>query len=59
VTTFKRICIKDFVVGNDFKIERAKEYITSAVDEYGLVTVFSRFWVSVPVSVFAGEIRFT
>jgi len=70
--TFKRICIKDYSVtdyfGNTFKIERGKEYLTSAVNESpsigphpkeNHVVVFSNFWVHVPLDYFAGEIQFT
>ena len=60
--TFNRICVQDWEVtaenGDHFKVERGKEYITSAVEE-GRVIVFGSFWVPVPVSVFAGEMRFT
>lgn len=60
--TFNRICIKDFEVGdedNSFTIKRGKEYLTSEEDEKGEVTVFTQFWVGVPVSIFAGEEQFT
>ena len=60
--TFRRICIKDWEIkdlnNNLLKVERGKEYITSKVSN-DRVTVFSNFWVSVPVSVFAGEQKFT
>jgi len=63
VTTFQRICIQDWEVtaenGDHFKVNRGKEYITSAVNKDGQVVVFGGFWVPVPVSVFAGERRFT
>ncbi len=70
--TFNRICIKDWEIiadnGDTFKVERGKEYLTSAVDRApsigpepgkGCVIVFSNFWVPVPVDVFSGEIEFT
>jgi len=72
VKTFKRICIKDWEItaenGDYFKVERGKEYITSAVNdapkigpknEENCVIVFSSYWVPVPVDVFAGELQFT
>ena len=73
--TYKRICIKDYSIqdseGTTFKVERGKEYITSEIavspsfmakelqPEDGHVTVFSTYWVKVPVSIFAGEEVFT
>ena len=72
MTTFKRICIHDWEVtaenGDHFKVERGREYITSAVNESpsigpkneeGCVVVFDSFWVPVPANIFAGERRFT
>jgi hypothetical protein len=63
MTTFKRIAINDWEVtaenGNHFKVVRGQEYITGPKNEDGHVIVFSSFWVPVPVSVFAGERRFT
>lgn len=60
--TFKRICIKDWEIsdkyGNKFCVKRGKEYLTSD-QEQGDVTVFSDYWVNVPVSIFAGEIEYT
>ena len=60
--TFKRICIRDHRImaenGDTLKLERGKEYTTSA-EKDGEVTVFSSFWVKVPVDLFAGEERFT
>ncbi|MHA1523226.1 MAG: hypothetical protein ACTSY1_02325 [Alphaproteobacteria bacterium] len=60
--TYNRICIKDWEItaknGDHFKVERGQEYLTSpALD--GKVTVFSTFWVPVPVLVFAGAVEFT
>jgi len=71
--TFRRICIKDYEVadedGNVAKIERGREYITSAVNDApkilnqeliaGHVIVFADYWFPVPVEYFAGEIQFT
>ena len=71
--TFNRICIKDHTItdkqGTSFTIEGGKEYLTSAVNgaraahgpsaAEGMVTVFSKYWVSVPVDIFAGEQKFT
>jgi len=64
MSTFKRICVTDYVVfddsGNKQPVERGKEYTTSDVHlEDGTVTVFSMFWVRMPKSLFAGERRFT
>lgn len=66
MTTYKRICIKDFSVIDrtngrdiDFTLKRGQEYITSEVDKDGDVVVFSWLWFHAPVSVFAGEERFT
>lgn len=60
--TFKRICIRDHRItaenGDTLRLERGKEYLTSA-EKSGEVTVFSSFWVKVPVDLFAGEERFT
>ena len=60
--TMKRVCIKDHTVtdaeGTSFTIQRAKEYTTS-VEKDGMVLVFSRYWVTVPVSIFAGEVAYT
>jgi hypothetical protein len=70
--TFKRICIKDYVLRDgslEWKLVRGQEYITSAVgeaprileieprDEH--VVVMDKYWVSVPVSLFTGEVEFT
>lgn len=61
--TWYRICIKDFVIhdkiGQKFKLERGKEYLTGDIDKNGDTMVFSKFWVDVPASLFAGEIRNT
>ena len=69
--TYNRICIKEYEVtaenGDHFKVERGKEYTTSAVDcscgsigpdpVKDHVIVFSNYWVPVPVEYFAGEIK--
>lgn len=61
--TFNRICIKDWEItaenGDHFKAVRGKEYTTSTEHEDGTVTVFSNYWVRVPVDHFAGEQQFT
>lgn len=70
--TFKRICLKDYEVtaenGDTFKVERGREYITSAVNESSSlgpepvkdhVIVYSDYWVPVPIAVFGGEVEFT
>lgn len=59
--TFNRICIEDYSVSdgeNTATVERGKEYITSEEEE-GMVTVFTNFWFTAPVNVFAGEKEFT
>ena len=60
--TFNRICIEDLTIrdntGQCFEIKRGKEYLTSA-EEDGKVTVFTNFWVKVPITHFAGEKEFT
>lgn len=62
MTTFKRICIKDYTVsysiGQELTLTRGKEYLTSN-ERDGEVCVFSTFWVYVPVGLFAGAERFT
>ncbi len=62
MTTFNRICIKDYEVtaenGDHFEVKRGQEYLTSP-EKDSKVTVFSNFWVKVPVNVFAGEEKFT
>lgn len=62
MTTFKRICLRDYTIsaenGDTLTLTRGKEYITSR-ERAGLVTVFSSFWVPVPVDLFAGEVPFT
>jgi hypothetical protein len=61
-TTFQRVCIEDYTVtdseGTSFTVKRGREYITSP-ERDGQVRVFSTFWVWVPVSIFAGERKFT
>ncbi len=56
--TFRRVCIEDYTItdqeGTSFTLKRAKEYTTGA-EQDGKVRVFSRFWVVVPVAIFAGE----
>ena len=58
----KRICIKNWEIiaqnGDRFKVERGKEYLTSN-EKNKEVIVFSNYWVSIPVSCFAGEQKFT
>lgn len=60
--TFRRICVKDFVMvaknGDCLDLKQGKEYLTSE-EENGMVTVFTKYWVKVPVDIFAGEIVFT
>ena len=56
----KRICIKDWEVtaenGDHFSVKRGKEYTTSENRKDGTCTVFSNYWVRVPISHFAGEL---
>ena len=63
MTTFSRICIRDFSVtdsvGQIATVERGKEYCTSAVRPNGAVMVFGAFWWPCPVEHFAGEVPFT
>lgn len=60
--TFRRICLKDHTIqdkcGQTFTVDRGKEYITSP-EKNGMVTVFSNYWVPLPVELFGGEIEFT
>jgi hypothetical protein len=62
--TYMRICIKDFSIedktGQKFSVKRGEEYLTSGVDKNGEVTVFTGYWVNVPVDIFwDGVIEFT
>ena len=61
--TFKRICLEDWTLqaenGDTLVLKRGQEYTTSAENADGEVTVFTSFWVSVPVRLFAGERIFT
>lgn len=58
--TAKRICIEDWEItaenGDHFEIKRGKEYITSMDHKDDACTVFSSFWVRVPLRCFAGAI---
>ena len=59
--TFYRICIKDFTLQGDngcLELKRGKEYLTSK-EEKEEVVIFTKYWVKVPVSLFAGEEQFT
>jgi hypothetical protein len=66
VKTFNRICIEDHTIegigrdGEDvsFILKRGKEYLTST-EKDGHVTVFTTYWLRVPVDIFAGERPFT
>ena len=62
--TFKRVCVENYEIEDPdthetFTVQRAKEYTTSAERPDGSLTVFSRYWVSVPARIFAGEIQLT
>ena len=63
MTTFKRICIRDHQAtdakGQVASVTRGNEYLTSPVEPDGYCTVFGRYWWPCPVSVFAGEEKFT
>jgi hypothetical protein len=62
VRTYRRICIEDYQLvaenGDTLVLTRGHEYITSD-ERDGAVTVFTKFWVNVPVRLFAGEKVFT
>jgi hypothetical protein len=53
-----RICIKteEFVDGPDrhITLQRGQEYVTSANERDGQVTVFSAYWFRAPAELFAG-----
>lgn len=57
MNTWERIAIKDFEItaenGDHFEIKRGEKYRTSGISD-GKVTVFSNFWVKVPIEYFAG-----
>lgn len=70
--TFKRICLRDYEIEDGdlkFKLNRGQEYITSAIGnapaileiepKNGSVVVMDKYWVSVPVEIFGGELEFT
>lgn len=61
--TYNRLCIKDYTVkarnGDCLELKRGKEYLTSEKQKGNKVVVFSKFWVPVPLSLFAGEVKFT
>lgn len=63
MTTYHRICIKSYAVtdadGAVASVERGREYLSSAIDAAGTVTVFTRYWFPVPIGYFAGEEPFT
>lgn len=61
--TWNRVCIEDYSLtaenGDTLILKRGKEYTTSRVHDDGVtVTVFTNFWVPVPLRLFAGERRF-
>ena len=56
--TFERECIKKYSIidmdNNKFELTKGKKYITSEIiDDY--VTVFSEFWVKVPIKYFSNR----
>lgn len=63
--TYRRICIEDFTLeaknGDRLELKRGTEYLTSSIEPNQTVTVFTTFWVPVPVRIFAadGVIQFT
>lgn len=60
--TLNRICIKSCTIldqdGTRFTLNHGEEYLTSE-EKDGEVTVFSQYWVNVPIGIFAGEEEFT
>jgi hypothetical protein len=56
-TVYHAICLEDFTPAPDedatFKLERGREY-TVGPERDGQVRVFSRYWVWVPATLFAG-----
>jgi hypothetical protein len=60
--TYRRICIKDYVLeaqnGDRLELHCGREYLTSREHD-GQVTVFTNFWVKVPIELFTGEVLFT
>ena len=62
MTTFNRVCIKDFCIegasGPEVELKRGHEYLTSK-ERNKKVVVFSTYWVEVPVELFAGDVQFT
>lgn len=52
----QRLCVQNWFIeaenGDRLDLERGKEYVTGAGVIGGHVTVFSRFWVKAPVSIF-------
>jgi hypothetical protein len=63
MTTFKRICIKDWSIedseGNRQEFKRGHEYTTSKENEDGTITGFGNNWVRTPPEIWAGAVRFT
>ena len=61
--TFTRLCVEDYAVaaknGDHFELKRGKEYITSPANAKREVTVYSTFWVSVPLRLFSDAVEFT
>lgn len=55
----KRLCLTEHTItdleGTSFTLLAGKEYTTSAEPRNGEVTVFSRYWVRVPISIFQQE----
>lgn len=56
--TYYRLCKEDYTImdkeGISFTIKRGKEYLTSEIIK-GIVTVFSQYWVDVPIKIFAKD----
>jgi hypothetical protein len=56
---YYRDCVKDFVLeaknGDRLELVSGLEYLTSPKYEDDTVTVFTRFWVKVPLDLFTGE----
>ena len=61
--TFHRKCIKPWSItaenGDFFEVIAGETYLTSAEHSDGTVTVFTSFWVRVPVECFTGAVQFT
>jgi len=65
--TFYRIAVSDFNVKGvdekgtpvDWNLKKGERYLTSAPDAKDHVTVFSGWWIELPLVMFSGEVPFT